>query len=100
MSWHKIAPRLAKDFTVVCTDLRGYGDSSKPEGGAIIRIIHSAPWPSTRTVPEKTRPADSGIRRATHEKVSLESGWIGSGGGCVVGVRLLADALPCVAASA
>ncbi len=28
--WHKIAPRLAKDFTVVATDLRGYGDSSKP----------------------------------------------------------------------
>src|SRR2546429_8101096 len=32
--WHKIAPRLAEDFTVVVTDLRGYGDSSKPEGGA------------------------------------------------------------------
>jgi len=32
--WHKIAPRLASDFTVVCTDLRGYGDSSKPQGGA------------------------------------------------------------------
>jgi haloacetate dehalogenase len=31
--WHKIAPRLAKDFTVVATDLRGYGDSSKPDGG-------------------------------------------------------------------
>jgi haloacetate dehalogenase len=32
--WHRIAPRLAAHFTVVCTDLRGYGDSSKPEGGA------------------------------------------------------------------
>ena len=31
--WHKIAPRLAEDFTVVAPDLRGYGDSSKPEGG-------------------------------------------------------------------
>src|SRR5262249_17360240 len=31
--WHKIAPRLARDFTVVATDLRGYGDSSKPDGG-------------------------------------------------------------------
>ncbi len=31
--WHKIAPRLAEHFTVVATDLRGYGDSSKPEGG-------------------------------------------------------------------
>jgi haloacetate dehalogenase len=30
--WHLVAPRLAKDFTVVATDLRGYGDSSKPRG--------------------------------------------------------------------
>ena len=29
--WHKIAPRLAERFTVVCSDLRGYGDSSKPD---------------------------------------------------------------------
>ncbi len=28
--WHKIAPRLSEDFTVVATDLRGYGNSSKP----------------------------------------------------------------------
>jgi haloacetate dehalogenase len=33
VTWHKIAPRLAEEFTVVCTDLRGYGDSSKPEDG-------------------------------------------------------------------
>ncbi len=32
-SWYKVAPRLAKDFTVVVADLRGYGDSSKPEDG-------------------------------------------------------------------
>ena len=29
--WHLVAPRLAEDFTVIATDLRGYGDSSKPE---------------------------------------------------------------------
>ena len=29
--WHKIAPRLAENFTVVASDLRGYGDSSKPK---------------------------------------------------------------------
>ncbi|MGP1683519.1 MAG: alpha/beta fold hydrolase, partial [Giesbergeria sp.] len=30
--WHKIAPPLAEKYTVVATDLRGYGDSSKPAG--------------------------------------------------------------------
>jgi len=29
--WHLVAPALARDFTVVAPDLRGYGDSSKPE---------------------------------------------------------------------
>ena len=28
--WHLVAPRLARHFTVVATDLRGYGDSGKP----------------------------------------------------------------------
>lgn len=31
LMWHKIAPRLAEDFTVVAPDLRGYGDSDKPD---------------------------------------------------------------------
>ena len=30
--WHRVAQQLAKSFTVVMTDLRGYGDSSKPHG--------------------------------------------------------------------
>jgi len=30
--WHRVAQELAKSHTVVMTDLRGYGDSSKPEG--------------------------------------------------------------------
>ena len=29
--WHLTAPKLAETFHVVCMDLRGYGDSSKPE---------------------------------------------------------------------
>ena len=29
--WAKVAPELAKRFTLVCADLRGYGDSSKPK---------------------------------------------------------------------
>lgn len=31
--WHRVAPMLAEHFTVVCADLRGYGDSGRPEGG-------------------------------------------------------------------
>lgn len=30
--WAKLAPLLAAGHTVVCADLRGYGDSSKPRG--------------------------------------------------------------------
>ena len=30
LTWHKIAPALAQQYTVVLPDLRGYGDSSKP----------------------------------------------------------------------
>ena len=33
LSWFRIAPELAKKYTVVAPDLRGYGDSSKPEDG-------------------------------------------------------------------
>ncbi|MFJ5985144.1 alpha/beta hydrolase [Lentzea sp. NPDC092896] len=29
-TWHRVAPLLANDYTVVCPDLRGYGESSKP----------------------------------------------------------------------
>src|SRR5215207_8880791 len=31
--WHRVAPILAERFTVICPDLRGYGDSDKPPGG-------------------------------------------------------------------
>ena len=31
LMWHLVAPRLSEEFTVVATDLRGYGNSSKPE---------------------------------------------------------------------
>lgn len=32
LTWHKVAPDLAKRFTIVATDLRGYGDSEKLPG--------------------------------------------------------------------
>ena len=33
ITWRKVAPALARDFTVIAMDLRGYGDSGKPDGG-------------------------------------------------------------------
>ncbi|MCU0897542.1 MAG: alpha/beta hydrolase [Burkholderiales bacterium] len=31
--WRKVAPQLARDYTIVCPDLRGCGDSDKPREG-------------------------------------------------------------------
>ncbi len=33
VEWHRVAPLLARHFTVIATDLRGYGDSSIPADG-------------------------------------------------------------------
>ena len=33
VEWHRVAPMLAAHFTVIATDLRGYGDSSIPAEG-------------------------------------------------------------------
>lgn len=32
--WHRVAPALARQYTLVLADLRGYGDSGKPQGTA------------------------------------------------------------------
>jgi haloacetate dehalogenase len=36
--WHRIAPELARRFTVVCSDLRGYGDSGRPPSDPAHRV--------------------------------------------------------------
>lgn len=33
--WHRVAPRLARRYTLVMPDLRGYGDSDKPPSDAV-----------------------------------------------------------------
>jgi haloacetate dehalogenase len=33
ITWRLVAPKLAANYTVIATDLRGYGDSSKPPDG-------------------------------------------------------------------
>lgn len=32
MMWHKIVKQLSLNYFIICPDLRGYGDSSKPKG--------------------------------------------------------------------
>jgi haloacetate dehalogenase len=34
MTWHRVAPLLARHFSVFCPDLRGFGQSSKPQDTA------------------------------------------------------------------
>lgn len=43
LMWRFIAPKLAEKYTVVATDLRGYGDSSKPQGLPDHSITPSGP---------------------------------------------------------
>jgi haloacetate dehalogenase len=59
--WHKVAPALAREFTVVCADLRGYGDSGKPASDAthaayakramaqdMVEVMHALGFPRFR----------------------------------------------------
>jgi haloacetate dehalogenase len=41
VSWHRIAPHLARHFHVVAADLRGYGDSVGPEDGGENHVNYS-----------------------------------------------------------
>lgn len=40
--WRALAPALARDYTVIAADLRGYGDSSKPGGVAAMTFRQMA----------------------------------------------------------
>jgi haloacetate dehalogenase len=44
--WHRVAPRLAPRFTVVCADLRGCGDSNACRPTPATRRTASARWRS------------------------------------------------------
>ena len=41
VSWHKVVPYLEEKFSLVCVDLRGYGDSIGPEDGGRDSINYS-----------------------------------------------------------
>jgi haloacetate dehalogenase len=76
--WHLVAPALARDFTVIATDLRGYGHSSKPEGA-----------PDHRPYSKRTMAADqvSVMRHFGYERFAL----CGHDRGGRVGYRLALD---------
>ena len=76
--WHRVAPALARTHTVVCADLRGYGDSSKPRG-----------LPDHGNYSKRTMAADMvGVMRALgHERFHL----VGHDRGARVAHRLARD---------
>jgi haloacetate dehalogenase len=46
--WHRVAPQLAERFTVVATDLRGYGDSGTPPRSRAARSRPGISFPRKR----------------------------------------------------
>jgi len=79
VSWHRVAPRLAERFTVVAIDLRGYGDSSKPEGG---------PDHAAYSFREMGRDGAEVMAHLGHERFAVA----GHDRGARVGFRLALDA--------
>ena len=77
-TWHRVAPLLAGRFTVVCPDLRGYGESSKPETTA-----DHAPYS------KRAMAADCAelMRRLGHEQFAV----VGHDRGAYVAHRLALD---------
>ena len=57
--WHRVAPQLAQNFSVVLMDLRGYGDSGRPpagEAGGLARSIRFE-WASSAMRKRRRRAA-------------------------------------------
>lgn len=78
LCWHGIAPRLARDFTVVLTDLRGRGESHKP-----------GPSPEHRAYAKRTMAAEQAevMTRLGFESFAL----VGHDRGARVARRLALD---------
>ena len=75
--WHRVAPALASEFTVVCMDLRGYGAShARPGDGA-----------TTYSKREMSLEVIAAMRVLGHERFSL----VGHDRGARVGYRMALD---------
>ena len=78
-TWHRVAPQLAPEMTVVCPDLRGYGESSKPP---------STPDHSPYSKRAMARDVLALMRTLGHERFAVA----GHDRGCYVAFRLAMDA--------
>jgi haloacetate dehalogenase len=78
VTWHRVAPQLADRFTVVCPDLRGYGESSKPPT-----------TPDHRPYSKRAMAADvvALLRHLGHERFAV----VGHDRGCYVAARTALD---------
>jgi haloacetate dehalogenase len=85
--WHHVAPVLAADYTVVLTDLRGYGDSAKPE---------STPDHGTYSKQTMARDQHDVMRALGFDRYAV----VGHDRGARVGHRLALDQPEAVAALA
>lgn len=77
-TWHRVAPLLADSFTVVCPDLRGYGESS-----------HPPEEPNHETYSKRAMAGDCErlMRRFGHERFAV----VGHDRGAYVATRLALD---------
>lgn len=78
VTWHRVAPLLATDYTVVCPDLRGYGQSTKPPTTA-----DHAPY-AKRAMAQDNLAL---MRRLGHERFAV----VGHDRGSYVAFRLAMD---------
>jgi len=77
-TWHGVAPLLAEEYTVVCPDLRGYGESSKPA---------STPDHEPYSKRAMARDCIALMRLLGHDRFAV----VGHDRGCYVAQRLALD---------
>ena len=57
-AWHRVAPALARHFTVVAPDLRGYGDSIGPQPGSAAGATGATGADSSHSYSKRTMAGD------------------------------------------